>query len=703
MEKTDLLSQSVSKVYGVGPQYVKRLNKLGVSTIEDLLCYYPKKYEDLTQVKKVSELKEDDTVQTVKVRLNDLTNTRTRRGMVLTKGSFEDDSGIGQVIWFNQPFLQNAFQSEKEYLLTGKVKEGYIGPLFQSPKYEPVKEEQLHAGRIVPVYHETEGLSSKWLRYKMSIVLPAAEKLAETLPESILQSQKLIGIQEATRQIHFPSSKESLRQARERIAFEEVFLVQLIALGNKREWEKHDAPKISFNKTLAQDFVRSLPFQLTKTQKVSAWEILKDLEKTVPMNRLLEGDVGSGKTVVAALASLMTVKNKYQVALMAPTEVLAHQHYHTIRKVLKPFEIKVGLLTSKEVIDSNGKKVTKKDLIKEVANHKIDLLIGTHALIEKNVEFKNLGLVIIDEQHRFGVEQRSALHAKGKSPHFLSMTATPIPRTLALSMFGDLDISIISELPKGRKKILTKVVSDAKRQAAYKFIHDKVKEGPPRRAEGSPSARQSRQVFVICPLIEKSDKLGVKAATLEYEKLARNIFPDLKVGLLHGRLKKDEKIRVMELFRQGKIDILVSTSVVEVGVDIPNATIMMIEGAERFGLAQLHQFRGRVGRNKYQSYCFLFPTEIESSSLTRLRSLETIDDGFKLAEIDLENRGPGEVYGKSQSGYFYEFQIANPTDIVLTQKARKEAEKILDEDSELNKYPVLKRKVKSIKLLMHRE
>ncbi len=684
-----ILAQSVAKIYGVGPQYVKRLKRLGIETIEDLLCYYPKRYEDLTKVKKVSELKEDGTVQTVKVRLHDLRNVRTRKGMIITKGSFEDDSGVGQVVWFNQPFLQNAFQSDREYLLTGKVREGYIGPLLQSPEYELVKEEQLHAGRIVPVYRETEGLSSKWLRYKMSIILPAAEKMIEVLPESILRSQKLVGIREALKQIHFPSSMDNLRKARERIAFEEMFLVQLVALGSKREWEKYDAPKIFFNKTLAQDFVRSLPFQLTKTQKIAAWEILKDLERTTPMNRLLEGDVGSGKTVVAALASLMTVRNHYQVVLMAPTEILAQQHYRTIMRFLKLFKVKIGLLTSKEILDSDGKKIAKKKLIAKITDNKIDFLIGTHALIEKNVQFNNLGLVIIDEQHRFGVEQRLLLHTKGKAPHFLSMTATPIPRTLALSMFGDLDISIISELPKGRKKVLTKVVSNEKRQAAYKFIHDKVKEG--------------RQVFVICPLIEESDKLGVKAATKEYEKLSQKVFTDLTVGLLHGRLKKDEKSRVMELFRKGKLDILVSTSVVEVGVDIPNATIMMIEGAERFGLAQLHQFRGRVGRSIYQSYCFLFPTEIESGSLTRLRALETIDDGFKLAEIDLENRGPGEVYGKSQSGYFYEFQIANPTDIVLTQRARKEAERILGEDPELSKYPELKKKVKSVKLLMHRE
>ncbi|MFC1651865.1 ATP-dependent DNA helicase RecG [Patescibacteria group bacterium] len=701
MNKSNFLHQQISKVYGVGPAYVKRLKKLGVSTVRDLLYYYPKKHEDLTKVKNIADLKESDKEQTVRVKLLEIENVRTRRKrMFLTKAIFEDQGGEVNAVWFNQPYLSRTFKEDQFYLLSGKIKRDYNGFVFQNPKYELVKGEQVHAGRIVPVYRETEGLSSKWLRHKIKLVLGAADEVKEFLPESIIKSQKFYEVGRALKQIHFPESQTTLKEAKKRLSFEELFLVQLVALGNKKKWEEKQAVGIKFDQKLAKDFVQSLPFKLTKAQKVTAWEILKNLQKTTPMNRLLEGDVGSGKTVVAAMAILMVVQNKYQVSMMVPTEILAKQHFRSLSELLKKHKIKVGLLTSKEVLDNGGKKISKKDLIKKVKEGKIDLLIGTHALIEKEIGFKNLGLVIIDEQHRFGVEQRAVLHSKAKKfPHFLSMTATPIPRTLALSMFGDLDLSIIDELPKGRKKILTKVVSSEKRNDAYKFVDDKVKEG--------------RQVFVICPLIEKSDKLGVKSATQEYQKLSREIFPDLKIGLLHGRLsakggpasggKKDEKAKIMDQFRDGKLDILVSTSVVEVGVDIPNATIMMIEGAERFGLAQLHQFRGRVGRSEYQSYCFLFPTSLDSISMPRLKALEKNNDGFKLAEIDLEHRGPGEVYGKSQSGYFYDFKLANPTDVVMTQQARKEAEKILKEDPGLKKYNLLKKKVSSVEVLMHRE
>jgi ATP-dependent DNA helicase RecG len=698
-----LLNQPVFKVYGVGPAYVKRLKKLGVETVQDLLYYFPKRHEDLTKVQEIAAVK-DGMTTTVRAKLLEIETVRTRhKRMFLTKGLFEDKSDAIQTVWFNQPYLRQSLKQGQWYLLTGKVKGGYQGLVLQNPSYELVKSEQLHAGRIIPIYRETEGLSSKWLRHKIKLILGASDRIKEFLPDSVIKSQKLYGVGRALKQIHFPESQATLKQARKRLAFEELFLVQLVALGNKKKWEEKQAREVEFDQKLAKDFVQSLPFKLTKAQKVTSWEILRDLEKSVPMNRLLEGDVGSGKTVVAAMASLMVAKVGYQVSVMVPTEVLAKQHYRSFKELLGSFRVKVGLLTSKEVLDSNGKKISKKTLIEKIKQGNIDLVIGTHALIEKEVGFKNLGLVIVDEQHRFGVEQRAVLHSKSKKfPHFLSMTATPIPRTLALSMFGDLDLSIIDELPKGRKKILTKVVPPEKRNDAYKFIHDKVKESSPRSLREA-SVEAGRQVFVICPLIDKSDKLGVKSAMQEYEKLSKKIFPDLKIGLLHGKLKKDEKAKTMDRFRGGELDILVSTSVVEVGVDVPNATIMMIEGAERFGLAQLHQFRGRVGRSEHQSYCFLFPTNLGLSFLPRLKALESINDGFKLAEIDLENRGPGEVYGKSQSGYFYDFKLANPTDVLMTQQARKEAEKVLKTDPKLEKYSLLKSRVSNTKLLMHRE
>ncbi len=685
------LDQSISKIYGVGPAYVKRLKKLDVETVRDLLCYFPKKHEDLSEVSELFEL-EEGKIQTVKAQLAEIKNIRTRKGMVITKAAFSDEDDLTvEAVWFNQPFLKQTFKEDVAYLLTGKVKEDQEGFILQNPQYEIANTggKQTHVGRIVPVYRETEGLSSKWLRHKIKLILNSTSKLKEFLPETVIKSQKFYDIARAVKQIHFPDSPECLKQSKRRLAFEELFLVQLVALGNKREWEKHRATKIKFDQNLAKEFVRSLPFKLTKAQKVTAWEILKDLEKITPMNRLLEGDVGSGKTVVAAMAILMAIKAGHQVSLMAPTEILVHQHYNSLNQFLKQFGVKIGLLTSKEVLDQDGKKISKKKLIEKIKQGEIDLVVGTHALIQKEISFKKLALVIIDEQHRFGVEQRSVLHTKGDFPHLLSLTATPIPRTLTLSMFGDLDISIIDELPKGRKKILTKVVPAAKRNDAYRFIGEKINEG--------------RQVFVVCPLIDKSDKLGVRSVNQEYKKLSESVFPDLKIGLLHGKLKKEKKAKVMRDFNRGNIDILVSTSVIEVGIDVPNATVMMIEGAERFGLAQLHQFRGRVGRGEHRSYCFLFPTEIGSEVLPRLRALETIDNGFKLAEIDLENRGPGEVYGKSQSGYFYDFKLANPTDMVLTMEARKEAEKILDQDPELKKYGLLKKKVSSTKILMHRE
>jgi ATP-dependent DNA helicase RecG len=495
--------------------------------------------------------------------------------------------------------------------------------------------------------------------------------------------------------------------AKKRLAFDEVFLIQLQSQIYRRETKKYSSSPIIFKEPETKNLVDGLPFKLTDAQRQSAWEILQDIQKDSPMSRLLEGDVGSGKTVTAAIAMFNVALNKKQAVLMVPTEILARQHYNSLGKLFSGWDIKIGLVTGNQLIINNEKLiveggvkesmsqraeiknlpmvVTKNKKIKKVNPQEIidnsDIIVGTHALIQDKINFKNLGLVIIDEQHRFGVEQRTKLLAanqEGHMPHLLSMTATPIPRSLALAIYGDLDISIINEMPAGRKKINTAIVPEVKREEAYKFIRAQIEAG--------------QQVFVICPLIDLSDKLGVKSVKDEFEKLDKNIFPDLNIGMLHGKMKAPEKEKIMADFLDNKIKILVSTSVIEVGVDVPNATIMMIEGAERFGLAQLHQFRGRVGRGEHQSYCFLFTENASEKTLSRLQALTQYQDGFALAKIDLRFRGPGEVFGTAQKG-FPEFKIASLFDYALMKQAREQAIKLLEEDESLNKWPEMKGKI----------
>ena len=519
-------------------------------------------------------------------------------------------------------------------------------------------------------------------------------------------------------QIHFPDSKALAKKAQERFSFEDLFLIQLLVLKERQKLAKQRAVPIPINIELIKEFVESLPFKLTGAQKRCAWQILKDIQKPRPMNRLLEGDVGSGKTVVATIAALNTAKAGYQVAFMAPTEILAKQHFQEIGKLLKKFKLNIGLLTGKTdrfISKKLGEQIeiSRKKLLEKTEKGEIDILIGTHALIQEKVKFKNLALVILDEQHRFGVEQRAKLISTKKQkemkaiPHLLSMTATPIPRTLALSIYGDLDLSLLDEMPKGRKKIITKIVSPANRQKAYSFIRKQVKKG--------------RQVFVICPRIEPQNQeleetssrltkkkrailswAEVKAVKEEYEKLSKEIFPDLKVGMLHGKMSSKEKEKIMNDFKNKKIDILVSTSVVEVGVDVPDATVMMIEGAERFGLAQLHQFRGRVGRSKYQSFCFLFTDSPAKKTHQRLKALVESEDGFALSEKDLEIRGPGNLIGTRQWG-IPDLAMSALTDIFLVEKTKKAAKEIIEQDPELKNYPLLRKKIESFRERIHLE
>ena len=577
----------------------------------------------------------------------------------------------------------------------------------------------LHVGRIVPVYPEFPPISSHWLREKIQPFLTLAKEVGEYLPESIRLAEKLIKRGEAIFEIHLPTSQKKLEQGRLRLAFDELFLLQLATLQRKKDYQSGHAPQVSFNIDLIKSFLEKLPFQLTDAQRIASFQILKNLDSSQPMLRLLVGDVGSGKTVVAAVAALATIKSGFQVAIMAPTEILAAQHLKTLSELLAKFDVNIRLLLGAT------KTKERQEILIGIEDGTIDLIIGTHALIQKDVNFKNLGLAVIDEQHRFGVLQREKLlkansdqravsslsavadeqlttsseqlivnsekesdkivnppenqktsRLENQHPHLLTMTATPIPRTLAQVLYGDQDLSVINEMPKGRKKISTHLVPPKKRLAAHEWIRKKIKEG--------------RQAFVVCPLIEDSEKLEAASAKREYDYLKEEVFPDLNIGILHGRMKSLEKQEVMQNFKKGTIDILVSTAVIEVGIDVPNAAIMFIENSERFGLSQLHQFRGRVGRGEHQSYCLLFTSSNEPNTLQRLNALTQTNDGFKLAEIDLKLRGPGEIYGTRQSG-IPDLQIADFTNVKLISQSRLVAEKVLAENL-LEKHPELKKK-----------
>jgi len=505
------------------------------------------------------------------------------------------------------------------------------------------------------------------------------------LPKQIRKEYGLIDLTEAIKKIHFPNNQKDIELARERIGFDELFLIQLQAQMIRAKIKAGQTRPINFLEQETKDFVNSLPWQLTDDQRRSAWEILQAINKDKPMTRLLEGDVGSGKTIVAVLAMLNTALNHLQSALMVPTEILAKQHFESLGKLFGGMKIKMALLTrSHRYLNNLEQKISKPKIIEAIKSGAVDIIIGTHALIQEDVEFQDLSLVVIDEQHRFGVEQRQALMKKTMEhfvPHLLSMTATPIPRSLALAMYDDLDISIIKQMPKDRQKIITKIVKSSARQQAYADISKQVAEG--------------RQAFVVCPLIDESDQLGAKSVKEEYDRLKKTVWPDLRIGMIHGKLKSEEKAQIMEDFNQGKIDVLVATAVVEVGIDVPNATVMMIENAERFGLAQLHQYRGRVGRSQYQSFCFLMTNEADETENQRLQAMLTYDSGFDLAKADLKFRGPGEVYGKLQKG-FPQLRVASLYDFVLMKQAKDAATKILTIDPDLKESSELKEKIGEI-------
>jgi len=897
------LDSPIQSIPRISSAYQKRLLKLGIKTLRDLFYHFPFRYDDFSNIKKIAGLKINETA-TIQGQIIEIKNIRTwKKRIYVTEAYVQDETGTIKVIWFNQPYIADSLKRGDAISLAGKacpVRDSTRFPqvnkkeqlkisngvnadkdlYFSNPAYERLVASQSqaisslrHTGGLIPVYPETIGLSSRWLRYIIKLLLPKfLEQIKDYLPTEIKRSQNLINLSQAIKEIHFPKDQKHSDQARRRLAFDELFLIQLFALRQKIKWQQQAAPKIAFDQSLIKNFVDSLPFKLTDAQRKAAWEILQDLDKSKPMNRLLEGDVGSGKTVVAAIGALQTVNAGYQVALMAPTEILAQQHFKTISQLFTGQNITIGLLTGNEAKIRFKFRVSSfknKEILEKIASGQIQILIGTHALIQERIKFNNLGLVILDEQHRFGVNQRAALvrgltqtetqtnaenkllfeditykirgcamtakkniglghkesvyqkaleqefvnaglnferekqiniiyngkkigtyqpdflienkiivelkalpfigntekrqiwtYIKGSEfkvallinysptdldikrivydtarnlprdsassprrsafiPHLLSMTATPIPRTLALTIYGDLDISLLDQMPKNRKPIITKIVASQERTAAYEFIRQQIKQG--------------RQAFVICPRIETRTNADttltnaeiprepafiprqsaldeVKAVKEEYEKLSKIVFPDLKIAMLHGKLKPKEKEKIMASFsaqggsaddEKDKIDVLVSTSVVEVGVDIPNASVMMIEGSERFGLAQLHQFRGRVGRSEYQSYCLLF-TDLTSKNNPRLKALISAKSGFELAEYDLQIRGPGEFYGTRQWG-LPDLSMASLSDLTLVKSVREEAQKLLQKDPLLKNHPALEEKIKSFQLNLHLE
>lgn len=651
------LDAPILRLPSVGPVYANRLKKLEMETIEDLLLHIPSRYIDYPKKTIITKIAAGETA-TVQGRVEKLKNIYTSNGKKIQSGIISDKTGSLQIVWFNQPFLTRTIKVGERYSFSGKVDWFGREKSLISPDYELLSNNlnTLHTGRLVPIYPETARVSSRWLRGKIALALSlTSEWLIEILPSDILKGFNLMEFNQALNQIHFPDSLELAFRAKTRLAFNELLLSQVKSLFRKKNWQRLSiSNKLLIDSNSITKFIKSLSFKLTNSQIRSIEEISSDLGKSSPMNRLLEGDVGSGKTVVAATAAFISFINGFQSVFMAPTQILASQHYNTLHQLFESFKIRLSLVTSPEI---------KKDIGRS------DIYVGTHALLHKNVDFEKVALVVIDEQHRFGVEQRAHLIRKSKTgniaPHILTMTATPIPRTAALTVYGDLNLSTLDELPEGRKPVTTWIVPPTKRQAAYGWIKEKIK-------------KDKIQAYIICPLIEESvieTMKEVRSVTAEYEKI-KKIFKGIKVGLLHGKQSSKVKSDVLNSFKDGRTQVLVSTPVVEVGIDVANATIMVVEGSERFGLAQLHQLRGRVGRSSKESFCLIFTESRSGSVLTRLNALKKSLSGFELAELDLKMRGPGEIFGKKQHGYL-EFKIATLSDIDLIKKARSVAEKVL--------------------------
>jgi ATP-dependent DNA helicase RecG len=716
------------EVVGARVPALRRLEKMGIKTVHDLLWHFPTRYEDFTKIYPIAEL-EPGQQATITGIVEEIQSKRSwRRAMSIVEATIADESGSIRAVWFNQPYVANVLKVGRTANFASKASTSEEGEIYlNNPVYEVIHmrdaatQEMSHTARLVPVYPETRGLTSRGIRFVTQALFHKKPVMKEWIPAEILSEFHFPELNEAIHSIHFPHAIEDATAARARFSFEELFLLQILNMQQKLKLATERAPVITADIERVKAMLAQLPFELTHSQKQSLWEIIKDIDKPRPMNRLLQGDVGSGKTVVAAIAALIAAENKLQTAFMAPTEILARQHFETMKKLfinlaLGETQPVIGLITgsSAHVFYGNGleAKISKPEFSKKVAAGEISIIFGTHALIQKSISFASLGLVIIDEQHRFGVRQRAELNArKGDAliPHFLSMSATPIPRTLMLSVFGDLDLSLITELPIGRKEIKTEIVAPLKRTATYNFIREQIKEG--------------RQAFVICPRIDAEEeeaassgsaavpggakaavakKLELKSVKEEYEKLSQKIFPDLRIAMLHGQMKPKEKEEVMRKFKDREFDILVATSVVEVGVDVPNASIMMIEGADRFGLAQLYQFRGRVGRGEYQSYCFLMADSQAAAANARLKAILEAKNGFELAEKDLALRGPGQFFGTVQTG-LPDIAMEALRDPELVKHSREAAIRAVTADPGFKKNPALRKKVEEFRARVHQE
>lgn len=677
------VSQSVDSpitaIKGISTGLAAKFAKLEVKTIRDLLFFFPHRHLDYSQRKYISQLSEgrEETIianvwQAQEIRLG---------GRRSTEAVVGDETGNVRVVWFNNPYLAKTLSTNTQVVISGRVGLFNGRLVFESPEWEMVNDRELiHTGRLVPVYPLTQGLHPRQVRKLIKEVVDRwAWEVEDFLPAELKKRCDLLELPQAISHAHFPEDEAAKDKARIRLAFDELFLLQLGVLSRKRDWqENQSANPFSIDKALLGSFIKSLPFELTAAQQKALKEILDDLQKSQPMSRLLQGEVGSGKTVVATATMLVAASNGYQAAFMAPTEILAEQHFATISQLLSKagreesredyIHVYSGLLPcplSVALLIGDIRQGKKEELRQQISDGQVDIVIGTHALIQKGVELPRLGLAVVDEQHRFGVTQRSELRQKGFSPHALVMTATPIPRTLALTLYGDLDLSVIKELPPGRLAVKTKWLNPGQRDSAYAFIKRQVAEG--------------RQAFIIYPLIEESEAIQAKAAIAEHQRLSEEVFPELRLGLLHGRMSSAEKDEVMHHFRAGELHILVSTPVVEVGIDVPNATVMLVESADRFGLSQLHQFRGRVGRGKEQSYCMLLAQNPSEIGRQRLDIIEKIQDGFALAEEDLKLRGPGEFFGTRQSG-LPDLRMAKLSDVGLLELARNEAVKLFKVD-----------------------
>ncbi len=694
------LQTPIEKIPQITARQKNALAKLKMEKIQDLIFHFPFRYDDFSNFLSIDQLEKDQTA-TVEGVVQQIKQTKTwKRKMFVSEVFLQDQSGLIRAVWFNQPYLLSAISQGDKLRLSGKVSADANGFFFSSPAWEKASREPTNTAGLVPIYSESEGVTSKWLRWKIQTFLPLVQKVSDPIPAEILEKLNLPNLSMALQWIHFPQNRKKVLIAQKRFAFQQMFFLQLSSFQIRQSRQKERAVPFKSQNEKIQKFLQTLPFEMTGAQKRAWQEISQDLQKNQPMNRLLNGDVGSGKTLVALLAALLTKENKLQTALLAPTEILARQHFESAAKLLKKTEIKIALLTGayQKSFSSQAdfQQEKRAELLEKIRQGEIDLVIGTHALIQKDVFFKNLALIIVDEQHRFGVNQRAHLQKeiekindgiKNKIPHLLSMTATAIPRTLAMAFFGSLDVSLLNEMPKNRLPIKTQIFNENQRPRAYEFIKDQI--------------RQGRQAFIIFPLVEESESLSeLKAAVSEHQKLDQKIFPNLSLGLLHGQMKPIEKEKTMQEFKDRKFDILVATSVVEVGIDIPNASVILIEDADRFGLAQLHQFRGRVGRGEHQSFCLLFSSK--GTANARLKVLEKTNDGFEIAQKDLKLRGAGQFFGTQQSG-IGDLAMENISNVRLIEICQKYAQQIISADPLLKKYPALQKEVEKLQKNTHLE